>query len=276
MVLNIIPIATSILVLCSVASAKNPSQTVHIKSASNWCMMMPPGFGGDIASNEDKAVAFCTQKDPANPNAKVFPKGFIQSAHFKSGDGYVQVTGTIDRSRYSLDNKDKGGQYDIHAPVGSVCAGYNHYVNLIEPHTNVYCIRCCNDKKNCNTGKSTLGCSAIIAGDYSAGVAALAVPAASPSVSMSYVITATTTATSTSSSPTGSSSSTSSSSTSSSSSSSSSSSTSSSTSTSTSSESTTATTTTATPTQTNNAAAQKFLSGVYGTAIIATIAMFAF
>ena len=50
---------------------------------------------------------------------------------------------------------------------GSACANYNYYVNLIEPHSNTYCIRCCKEKKDCNTGKSTYGCAYIIPGDYS-------------------------------------------------------------------------------------------------------------
>ncbi|KAF9362036.1 hypothetical protein BGX26_006553 [Mortierella sp. AD094] len=144
MILNIVSIASAFIALGSVASASNSGQIVQIKSASNWCMMMPPNAGGDIAANEDRAVAFCTQNDPDAPNANIFPDGFIQSAHFDSGNGYVQITGMIDRTRYSLSKNDQGGQYDILAPVG----------------------------------KSTYGCTAVVPGDYSGGsdTAALAAP----------------------------------------------------------------------------------------------------
>ncbi|KAG0358107.1 hypothetical protein BC939DRAFT_471393 [Gamsiella multidivaricata] len=169
MLVNVASIAIALLVFGSVASAApgNSGQIVQIKSGSNWCMMMPPEEGGDIALNEDRAIAFCTNDDSDAPGAKIFPSGFIHSAHFATGNGYVQVTGQIDRTRYSLAEADLGGQYDIKAPVGSACAGYNHYVNLIEPHMNTYCIRCCKEKVDCNTGKSTYGCALIVPGDYS-------------------------------------------------------------------------------------------------------------
>ncbi|KAF9130011.1 hypothetical protein BGW39_003572 [Mortierella sp. 14UC] len=161
--------STSSLALTASAATGKPGQIVQITSASNWCMMMPPQAGGDIAANEDRAIAFCTSPSSSAPGAKLFPEGFIQSANFASGNGYVQITGKIDSSKYSLSSEDRGGQYDIKAPVGSACAGYNHYVNLIEPHLNTMCIRCCKEKKDCNTGKSTYGCAYVIPGDYSSG-----------------------------------------------------------------------------------------------------------
>ncbi|KAF9933998.1 hypothetical protein FBU30_003716 [Linnemannia zychae] len=172
MIFNAASVATALVLFGSFTTAApmsggRPGQIVQIASASSWCMMMPPEAGGDIAANEDRAIAFCTSPDLAAPQAKIFPEGFIQSAHFASGDGYVQITGKLDSSKYSLSPNDQGGQYDIKAPVGSSCAGYNYYVNLIEPHSNTMCIRCCKEKKDCNTGKSTYGCAVIVPGDYS-------------------------------------------------------------------------------------------------------------
>ncbi|KAG0049201.1 hypothetical protein BGZ83_005977 [Gryganskiella cystojenkinii] len=168
MLFNIASTALVVLGTAAVsAAAPNNGQICQITSASNWCMMMPPMAGGDIAQNEDRAIAFCTNPDAKAPGAKIFPEGFIKSAIFASGNGYVQITGQIDRTKYSLSDNDQGGQYDIRAPVGSACAGYNHYVNLIEPHSNTYCIRCCKEKSDCNTGKSTYGCAFIVPGDYS-------------------------------------------------------------------------------------------------------------
>ncbi|KAF8932337.1 hypothetical protein BGZ58_007116 [Dissophora ornata] len=135
MLFNIASVVSAVTILGSVVSAApdKPGQIVQITSASNWCMMMPPMEGGDIAGSEDNAVAFCTTDNPDAPGARVFPSGFIQSAHFVAGSGYVQVTGQIDRTRYSLSETDQGGQYDIRAPVG----------------------------------ESTYGCARIIPGDYS-------------------------------------------------------------------------------------------------------------
>ncbi|KAF9378158.1 hypothetical protein CPB97_009738 [Podila verticillata] len=166
MLFNIATLATLALAITVSAHGK-PGQIVQITSATNWCMMMPPVRGGDIAQNEDRAVAFCTQGSPLAPKARLFPDGFIRAAHFAQGDGYVQVTGKIDHTKYGLSDNDQGGQYDLKAPVGSACAGYSSYVNLIEPHADIFCIRCCKNKKDCNTGKSTYGCKVVVPGDYS-------------------------------------------------------------------------------------------------------------
>ncbi|KAF9911426.1 hypothetical protein EC991_003682 [Linnemannia zychae] len=200
MICNIVPaltiLATASLALTASAATGKPGQIVQITSASNWCMMMPPQAGGDIAANEDRAIAFCTSPSSSAPGAKIFPEGFIQSANFASGAGYVQITGKIDSTKYSLSSEDQGGQYDIRAPVGSACAGYNHYVNLIEPHSNTMCIRCCKEKKDCNTGKSTYGCAYVIPGDYSGGNPPSTSSATnSASYSSSATVTATVTAT---------------------------------------------------------------------------------
>ncbi|KAF9308778.1 hypothetical protein BG003_010623 [Podila horticola] len=170
MLFNIATLTTLALAASSTlttVSAHKPGQIVQLTSATSWCMMMPPVRGGDIAKNEDRAVAFCTHNSTLAPKARLFPKGFISSAHFAKGDGYVQVTGKIDHTKYGLSDHDQGGQYDMKAPVGSACAGYKSYVNLIEPHSDIFCIRCCKNKEDCNTGKSTKGCKVVVPGDYS-------------------------------------------------------------------------------------------------------------
>ncbi|KAG0240575.1 hypothetical protein BGW41_006836 [Actinomortierella wolfii] len=163
--------ATTLLSVAISAATASPiakhGQIVAIENSNDWCMMMPPTKGGHIAPSEVNAIAFCTKNMKDAPGAQVFPAGFIQSAHFKSGDHWVQVTGLIDRSKYDLDPQDEGGQYDIKSPVGSACAKYNYFVNLIEPSDNRYCIRCCRDKEDCDTSKSTYGCEEVVPGDYS-------------------------------------------------------------------------------------------------------------
>ncbi|KAL1921306.1 uncharacterized protein VTP21DRAFT_11022 [Calcarisporiella thermophila] len=145
---------------------QSSGQVAAVNSETDFCFFLPPEAGGDIATHEDDAIAFCTKDLADAPNARVFPDGFIQSAHFVKTEGHVQVTGTIDISKYQLSGNDEGGQYDIKAPVGASCAGYDDFVNLVEPKNGVYCIRCCNDGE-CDVSRSTQGCEAIVPGDYS-------------------------------------------------------------------------------------------------------------
>ncbi|KAI8595381.1 hypothetical protein EDD21DRAFT_286527, partial [Dissophora ornata] len=145
-------------------------QTASLLSQADFCLFLPPTYGGDIAANEDRAVAFCTVPNiPGAINAKVLPSGFIKSAHFVSNTakGYVQVTGRMDRSKYGLSANDGGGQYDMRAPVGATCSGYNAFVQLTEPDAQIYCIRCCMNKADCPVNRSTYGCVSVLGGDYS-------------------------------------------------------------------------------------------------------------
>ncbi|KAK5827268.1 hypothetical protein F5H01DRAFT_331088 [Linnemannia elongata] len=145
-------------------------QTGTIVDQNDFCIFLPPTVGGDIAANEDRAVAFCTKANmPGAPGAKVLPKGFIKSAHFtrNTAAGWVQITGRINRSKYSLSPKDGGGQYDMRAPVGASFTGYNAFVQLTEPDAEIYCIRACTTKADCPVNKSTHGCERVLGGDYS-------------------------------------------------------------------------------------------------------------
>ncbi|CAJ0754497.1 10350_t:CDS:1 [Entrophospora sp. SA101] len=140
--------------------------------ATTLCIYLPPEAGGDIAGHEDDAVPFCNTTTPTGVKGTVnlFPDGFIVSSHFSTGDGFVQYTGKINPSAYSLDSNDEGGQYDsVGAPPGAQCVGngFVKFVNLIEPKDERFCIRCCSDKSQCDTSKSTAGCPDIIPGDYS-------------------------------------------------------------------------------------------------------------
>ncbi|KAF9435028.1 hypothetical protein BGZ76_007007 [Entomortierella beljakovae] len=165
--------ASAILAVLSLTSAapaeRVKGQTAAVISATDFCIFLPPVRGGGIAEHEDDAVAFCTKPIPTAPNAGILPAGFIKTAHFvkNTSKDYVQVTGRIDRRKYGLSSGDGGGQYDIKAPVGSKCAGYRYYVELVEPDINVYCMRCCKNKKDCPVNKSTYGCKRVLGGDYS-------------------------------------------------------------------------------------------------------------
>jgi len=72
-----------------------------------------------------------------------------------------------------LNPDDAGGQYDssggaggLGNPQGSICLGYNHYVELVEPRGPRACIKCCDDPNDCPTNKDTSGCPAVISGNY--------------------------------------------------------------------------------------------------------------
>jgi hypothetical protein len=139
---------------------------IKVQSDSKFCFYLPPHRGGNIADSENNAVPACTDTSLASGSIQ-FPSGFIQSAHYVSTSGYVQVTGRIDRSKYGLKASDGGGQMDnLDLPKGT-CNGYKHFVNLVEPDANVYCIRCCKDSDDCNLGKSQDGCESVVPGNYS-------------------------------------------------------------------------------------------------------------
>ncbi|KAG0045095.1 hypothetical protein BGZ83_009654 [Gryganskiella cystojenkinii] len=150
-------------------SLATPGRTIALISATKYCLMLPRKFGGNIADSEGTAISFCNKAIPTAPGAKILPSGFIRSVHFVHNQRkkYVQITGRIDRKKYGLSKNDDGGQYDMNAPHGSLCAGYAKYVQLVEPNEQIYCLRCCTSSKDCPTGQSTKGCKAVIGGDYS-------------------------------------------------------------------------------------------------------------
>ncbi|KAF9277353.1 hypothetical protein BKA57DRAFT_434935 [Linnemannia elongata] len=163
-------LALSTLALLAAVQARkgNIGQIAQVQSAENFCFFLPPMEGGNIADNEDRAVAFCTKPMSKAPGARLFPEGFIESAHFKENkeQNWVQVTGKMTPQVYSLSTKDGGGQYDVKAPVGAACADYKYFVNMVEPDGSLFCMRCCQTKEDCPVGKSTYGCRAVIDGKY--------------------------------------------------------------------------------------------------------------
>ncbi|CAO3596166.1 unnamed protein product [Absidia cylindrospora] len=141
----------------------------QVVDSSNFCVFLPPPgqMSAPLSDNEWDSQAYCLGSTPKAVDANTLPDGFIQSAHYVATDDYVQVTGQIDASKTGLSPTDEGGQCDVMAPKGSSCAGWDYYVNLIEPAGNTYCMRCCNDTTNCNRGISQDGCARIVPGDYS-------------------------------------------------------------------------------------------------------------
>ncbi|KAI8890598.1 hypothetical protein K501DRAFT_168591 [Backusella circina FSU 941] len=167
---------STLLSLCLIAGAFSSPFTKRdtmqpwttVQSESSFCLFLPPGPGQEIAVTEDFGIPFCTTENLIE-NANILPEGFIRNAHFAETNDYIQVTGYFNRSKYSLSETDGGGQYDNHAlgkPIGAQCKGYDYFVNLVEPDVERYCIRCCHNKEDCNTGKSGFGCLRVIDGDY--------------------------------------------------------------------------------------------------------------
>ncbi|KAG9325948.1 hypothetical protein KVV02_005792 [Mortierella alpina] len=150
-------ILASAAVLAMGTQAQIKGQIASLDSADNYCFFLPPMVGGDIAANEDKAIAFCNKPNSRAPGAKIFPPGFVLSAHWASGKDWIQISGQIDPVQYQLNPCDTGGQYDIKAPVGATCAGYAHFVNVIEPEIGVYGMKCCQQKVDCDVSHSTYG-----------------------------------------------------------------------------------------------------------------------
>ncbi|KAG0289124.1 hypothetical protein BGZ98_003973, partial [Dissophora globulifera] len=144
-------------------------QTAALLSEEEYCLFLPPMRGGDIAENEDDAVAFCNKPITTAPNAGILPAGFVQSIHFveNTQKQWVQITGRLDISAYGLSSSDEGGQYDMRAPVGALCAGYKAFVQITEPNSGTYCMRCCKNKADCPVNKSEYGCETVLGGDYS-------------------------------------------------------------------------------------------------------------
>ncbi|RCI04045.1 hypothetical protein CU098_000119, partial [Rhizopus stolonifer] len=132
---------------------------LDVQSESDFCSYLPPKQGQLVAATEEDASPFCTV---AKDYAAAFPLGFIQSAHFLRTKDFFQVTGKIDHTKYNLISTDGGGQYDHKDLPHGTCNGLKYFVNLVEPDSNVFCIRCCQKKKDCNTGISTQGCRRIV------------------------------------------------------------------------------------------------------------------
>ncbi|KAI8978431.1 hypothetical protein BDB01DRAFT_799829 [Pilobolus umbonatus] len=163
-ILSILVLCLSLIAVHAVPLKNSTSKRdIAVKSSKEFCVFLPPTPGGGVAETEDNGIPFCTMP---NLGGSLMPSGFIKSAHFKSFPDYSQVTGTINRDAYKLKASDEGGQYD-HLNRGSyTCNGYPYFVNVLEPDSNLYCIRCCKNKVDCKTGISTQGCKKIVPGSY--------------------------------------------------------------------------------------------------------------
>ncbi|KDN48493.1 hypothetical protein K437DRAFT_255464 [Tilletiaria anomala UBC 951] len=183
--LTALPVALGLLVLSAIGSVSAglapraaADNTVHVTSAKDLCLILPRSKHTNIGDSEHPGGmrSFCNKP---YGNQGQLPSNFWTEAHFSSKNGrsgkrQVQVTGCINpRSSSQLNANDGGGQYDSSGgvggrgnPEGSVCTGYKHYVEIVEPDARRACIRCCDSMSDCDVSRDTAGCPTVIPGNY--------------------------------------------------------------------------------------------------------------
>jgi len=161
------------------AGRATPDNTVFVASTTSYCMIVPRNPHTSIGASETTGGEQSYCSSPTDPSQGQIPSDFWSNVAFSNAPGQnggrvAQLTGcirpaTLDR----LDPTDFGGQYDSSGgddgtgnPAGSVCTGYNHYVELIEPAGSRACIKCCDDPADCPLQFDTTGCETVIPGNY--------------------------------------------------------------------------------------------------------------
>ncbi|KAJ7196957.1 hypothetical protein GGX14DRAFT_671385 [Mycena pura] len=154
---------------------------VYVTDANKFCMIMPRDQHTNIGDSEQpgRMKTYCSPAGHYSSLQGTLPANFWSNVAFKTGTGkngqrYAQLTGCIRPSTLDrLNTDDGGGQYDSSGgaggrgnPEGSVCLGYKHYVELVEPSESRACIKCCDDAADCPTNKDMAGCPAVISGNY--------------------------------------------------------------------------------------------------------------
>jgi len=163
------------------ARRASPDNTVVITGPDNYCLIVPKDPHINIGDSEHPGgtTSYCSAAAQTPGVGGELAPNFWSNVDYITGQGvdggrYVQLTGCINSGTLDRINPDDaGGQYDSSGgtdgqgnPVGSVCTGYNHYVELLEPAGPRACIRCCIDAVDCTTSKDTSGCPAVIPGKY--------------------------------------------------------------------------------------------------------------
>ncbi|CAE6501110.1 unnamed protein product [Rhizoctonia solani] len=142
--------------------------TVYVTDANKYCMIMPRGAHTNIGDSERPGgmQTWCSPNGWYDNSQGKLPNNFWSNIAFKSGTSsrgarYAQLTGCIRPETLSrLNPNDGGGQYDSSGgdggqgnPQGSVCLGYKHYVELVEPADKRACIKCCDNFDDCPLDK---------------------------------------------------------------------------------------------------------------------------
>jgi len=158
-----------------------PDNTVVINGPQSYCLIVPKNPHTNIGDSEypGGTTSYCSAAAKTSDLQGELAPDFWQNVDYATGEGvngesYVQLTGCINPQTLDRINPgDDGGQYDSSGgangqgnPANSVCTGYNHYVELLEPSAPRACIRCCNDPDDCPTTEDTSGCPTVIPGNY--------------------------------------------------------------------------------------------------------------
>ncbi|KAF8622305.1 hypothetical protein AX15_007116 [Amanita polypyramis BW_CC] len=159
----------------------SPTNLVKINSESDYCIIVPKDSHTNIGDSEYNGgeTTYCSAAGRSSPDQGQLSNNFWRNVEYKTGNGvngesYVQLTGCINPETLDrLDPNDDGGQYDSDGgtngqgnPQGSVCIGYNNYVELIEPARPRACVRCCIDAADCPVDMDKSGCPTVIPGNY--------------------------------------------------------------------------------------------------------------
>ncbi|KAF8622005.1 hypothetical protein AX15_007359 [Amanita polypyramis BW_CC] len=143
---------------------------VYVSNANKFCMIMPRQSHTDIGDSEQPGgtKTYCSPAGRYSSQQGQLPADFWSNVEFKSGRSssggrYAQLTGCIRPEKLDrLNVNDAGGQYDSSGGVGgrgnprdSVCLGYKHYVELVEPAGRRACIKCCDNSNDCPLNKGT-------------------------------------------------------------------------------------------------------------------------
>lgn len=158
-----------------------PDNTVVVAGTDNFCLVVPKDAHTNVGDSEYPGgeTVYCSAKAKTSPLQGDLASNFWSNVEFVSKTGvngqvFVQLTGCINAGTLDRINPDDaGGQYDssggdggLGNPRDSVCTGYNHYVELLEPRGPRACIRCCIDPGDCPVTMDTSGCPAVIPGNY--------------------------------------------------------------------------------------------------------------
>ncbi|KAL1735037.1 hypothetical protein EV714DRAFT_280664 [Schizophyllum commune] len=165
----------------SISPRQAADNIVYITNQNDFCMIMPRTKHTNVGDSEHPGgmKTYCSPSGHYDDAQGTLPGDFWTNVDFVSGNGQnggriAQLTGCFDPNKVDrLNAYDAGGQYDSSGgaggqgnPQGSVCLGYNHYVELVEPAGNRACIKCCDDPADCPVDKDTQGCPNVIPGNY--------------------------------------------------------------------------------------------------------------
>jgi len=161
---------------------------VAIDDPDEFCMILPR----EISQSRSGAPVvkgnktFCTRgfgtskKHGTAPNNlwnfKVFKHGKSQKGH-----RFAQITGCLNKGlpppfndlNIELPTPGPDVRFDSDGgghPPGSMCIGYKHYVEILNPNNNGQaCLKCCDDPKGCSATKDPSkqrNCNEVVPGSY--------------------------------------------------------------------------------------------------------------